>query len=95
MNFIKKWKAKRERRRQVGEAIRNGRLPEFHRETYVMDVAWERAEELRVDRLGPNEDDVVNPERVRVERWRPLRTLGGPGYNPMGVTSENRRNNSC
>lgn len=44
--------------------------------TYVMDIEWERSEELRPDRLGPSEDDVEDPERVRIEKWRPNRTLG-------------------
>jgi hypothetical protein len=43
--------------------------------TFVMEAEWERSEELRTDRLGPSQDDVENPERVRVERWRPRRTL--------------------
>jgi hypothetical protein len=44
--------------------------------TYVMEAAWERSEELRPDRLGPSQDDVEDPERVQVERWRPSRSLG-------------------
>jgi hypothetical protein len=44
--------------------------------TFVMEAEWLRSEELRPDRLGPSQDDVENPERVRVERWRPSRTLG-------------------
>lgn len=43
--------------------------------TFMMDAEWVRSEELRPDRLGPGPDDVVNPERVKVERWRPKRTL--------------------
>jgi hypothetical protein len=43
--------------------------------TFVMDIEWERSEELRPDRLGPSQDDVEDPEKVRVERWRPRRTL--------------------
>ena len=46
--------------------------------TFVMDIDWERSEELRVDRLGPAPEDVPDPERVQVERWRPSRTLGPP-----------------
>lgn len=44
--------------------------------TFVMEAEWLRSEELRPDRLGPSQDDVVNPERVKLERWRPSRTLG-------------------
>ncbi len=43
--------------------------------SFVMDAVWERSEELRPDRLGPTQDDVVNPEMYRVKD-RPLRTLG-------------------
>jgi hypothetical protein len=44
--------------------------------SFVMDAQWERSEELRTDRLGPSVDDIEDPERVRVERWRPQRGLG-------------------
>jgi hypothetical protein len=44
--------------------------------TYVADVEWKRSEELRVDRLGPGQDDVPNPEKIRDDPWRPRRTLG-------------------
>jgi len=44
--------------------------------TFVMEAEWLRSEELRPDRLGPSQDDVEDPERVRIERWRPSRTLG-------------------
>jgi hypothetical protein len=37
--------------------------------TFVMDTEWHRSEELRPDRLGPDEYDIVDPER-------PSRTLG-------------------
>jgi ribosome biogenesis protein Tsr3 len=35
------------------------------RGSFVIEAQWERAEELRTDRLGPSEDDVQNtdPER--------------------------------
>jgi hypothetical protein len=46
------------------------------RGTFVMQTEWVRSEELRPDRLGPAEDDVEDPERVRIERWRPSRSLG-------------------
>lgn len=46
------------------------------RGTFVMDTEWMRSEELRPDRLGPAQDDVQDPIRVRAERWRPSRTLG-------------------
>jgi hypothetical protein len=46
--------------------------------TFVMDIDWERSEELRVERLGPSPEDVPDPERIQVERWRPSRTLGPP-----------------
>lgn len=38
-------------------------------QTYVMDIEWERSEELRPDRLGPTQQDVQDPER-------PTKTLG-------------------
>lgn len=37
--------------------------------TFVMDAVWNRTEELRPDRLGPDETVVQDPER-------PSRTLG-------------------
>jgi hypothetical protein len=45
--------------------------PVQRRGTFVMDATMARSEELRVDRLGPSQDDVVphDPER-------PSRTLG-------------------
>jgi hypothetical protein len=46
------------------------------RGTYVADVEWKRSEELRVDRLGPGQDDVSDPEKIRDDPWRPKRTLG-------------------
>lgn len=44
--------------------------------TFVMDAEWNRSEELRPERLGPSVDDIEDPERVRVERWRPAKGLG-------------------
>lgn len=52
------------------------REPETTVGSYVMDISWVRSEELRPERLGPSQDDIDDPERVRVERWRPRRTLG-------------------
>ena len=43
--------------------------------SYVMEAEWERSEELRPDRLGPSEFDVVDPEMYQVPD-RPVRTLG-------------------
>lgn len=51
------------------------RKPADQPRSYVADVVWERAEELRPDRLGPGPDDVEEPEVVR-DPFRPLRTLG-------------------
>lgn len=50
--------------------------PPERRGTFVMEADWLRSEELRPDRLGPTDDDVRDPERVRVERWRPGKSLG-------------------
>jgi hypothetical protein len=49
--------------------------------TFVMDAEWERAEELRPDRLGPGEDDLDDEEPVvnlysLNDPERPVRTLG-------------------
>lgn len=41
------------------------------RKTFVVDAAWQRAEELREERLGPGEDDVPKPD----DEDRPSRTL--------------------
>lgn len=69
------WRYLALRRRGV-KAERAAQVLEPKPGTFVMDAEWERSEELRVDRLGPTQDDVEDPERVRVERWRPSRTLG-------------------
>jgi len=51
--------------------------------TYVEEPSWERVEELRVDRLGPSEDDLraddptwTPPEGLQRDPWAPRRTLG-------------------
>jgi len=38
-----------------------GVVPRGH--SFVIEADWERAEELRVDRLGPDDQDIVDPER--------------------------------
>jgi hypothetical protein len=43
------------------------------RQSFVSDVEWERAEELRPDRLGPSEDDL---QREEEKAERPGRSLG-------------------
>lgn len=44
------------------------------RQSSVADASWERAEELRSDRLGPGPDLPVHDE-TRDDEWRPQRTL--------------------
>lgn len=54
-----------------------GVVPE--RRTVVVQADIERTEELRVDRLGPDEDDLDKDERepfVPDDPWRPSTTLG-------------------
>lgn len=41
-------------------------------QSFIAEVEWHRSEELRPDRLGPSEDDLVIP----VDPWRPRKTLG-------------------
>jgi len=60
-----------------------GVVPEKPRRTHVQDAEWERAEELRVDRLGPSIDDLARerpgwtpPEGLQRDPWAPRRTLG-------------------
>ena len=45
--------------------------------TFVMDSEFHRSEELRVDRLGPDEDDLNGQPREAFpyDPWRPRRTL--------------------
>ena len=43
------------------------------RGTYVMDSEFHRSEELRVDRLGPDADDLRG---LPHDPWRPRRTRG-------------------
>jgi hypothetical protein len=78
MGLLDRWRKRREWRRQVNEAIKNGKLPQFHRErrgTFVSDAEFHRTEELRVDRLGPSEEDV--PDHAPPDDpWRPQRSLG-------------------
>jgi hypothetical protein len=53
-----------------------GVVPE--RKTFVVDAEIERSEELRVDRLGPTEDDLADddPEWTPPpDAWRPESTL--------------------
>jgi hypothetical protein len=54
---------------------RGKKVPIERAGSYVADVEWQRSEELRPDRLGPSQDDVIDPEPVR-DPWRPSRTLG-------------------
>lgn len=70
-----KWRV----RRMLGLERRPEPKEEQLRGSFTMETEWFRSEELRPDRLGPTQDDVENPERVRVERWRPSRTLGPLG----------------
>lgn len=73
-----RWQERRWRVHEVRQAIRNGTLSEFHRErhgTFVVDADLNRSEELRVDRLGPGEEDLEDPLPVG-DPWRPSRTLG-------------------
>jgi len=53
------------------------------RHTFVGDVEWHRSEELRPDRLGPDEDDLLEsdpiwrpPMGARRDPWRPTDSLG-------------------
>lgn len=60
-----------------------GVVPDNPKKTYVEEPGWERAEELRVDRLGPTEDDLrqddpewTPPEGLQRDPFAPRRTLG-------------------
>lgn len=47
----------------------------------VAEVDWERVEELRPDRLGPNESDIQPVDETREDPWRPRRNLSNmPQY---------------
>lgn len=55
------------------------------RRTFVVDPEWKRSEELRVDRLGLDEDIIVSEDRewkpppgAVADRWRPRTTLDPP-----------------
>lgn len=57
-----------------------GVVPE--RQSFVVDADIERSEELRVDRLGPTEDDLIQedptwtpPPDAQADPWRPESTL--------------------
>lgn len=54
-----------------------GVVPE-EKKTFVMDAQMERAEELRVERLGLSEEDLVGEREpfVPADPWRPATTLG-------------------
>lgn len=54
-----------------------GVVPE-PKQSFVMEANMERAEELRVDRLGPSEDDLDGEREPFVpdDPWRPATTLG-------------------
>lgn len=45
------------------------------RGSFIVEATIERSEELRVDRLGPTEDDVKD-ESIPLGEERPSRTLG-------------------
>ena len=68
MNWLKRI-ADRRRRAKDAQVI-----PVKAGHTYVMQAEWRRTEELRPDRLGPGENDLT--DEVRVDPWRPQRTLG-------------------
>jgi len=75
---MERWKARLIRR--LG-----GVVPDKPRVTHVEEAEWERAEELRPDRLGPSEADIQNedptwvpPEGLQRDPWAPRRTLGRP-----------------
>lgn len=56
---------------------RRGGVVQPSKGTFVQDVTWHRSEELRPDRLGPDEDD-INDDRKAIrdkDPWRPRRTL--------------------
>lgn len=76
MSWLTRLADRRRRSKEVQKAIDLGKLGQYHREsqTFVMDAQWSRTEELRPDRLGPGEDDLTDV--VRVDPWRPKRTLG-------------------
>lgn len=59
------------------------RLTTPPRGTVVVDAEWVRSEELRPDRLGPDEDDIIDsdpmwrpPMGARRDPWRPTNSLG-------------------
>ncbi len=59
--------------------VRLGGVVPDEKQTFVMEAQMERAEELRVDRLGPSEDDLVGEREPFVppnDPWRPATTLG-------------------
>lgn len=75
MSIWSKYRERRQRMREVRQAIRNGTLGEYHHEkhgSHTAPVVWNRTEELRPDRLGPSEDDIPADR----DPWRPARTLG-------------------
>jgi len=49
------------RRKKAGKSPLAGVVPP--RGSFVLEANWDRAEELRVDRLGPEEKDIEDPER--------------------------------
>jgi hypothetical protein len=63
-------------RQRLIEAL-GGVVPE-EKSTFVVDALIQRSEELRVDRLGPGEDDLDpdGDQPVRIDPWRPVNTLG-------------------
>lgn len=46
------------------------------RRVTVADVEWERAEELRPDRLGPNAEDISPADETKNDSLRPEKNLG-------------------
>lgn len=67
MSWLSRWVKRR--------ADAADRKAEFEKNTFLMDIEWERGEELRTERLGPGPDDVPDP--IPVDQWRPRKTLGG------------------
>jgi len=57
------------RRRKASKSPIAGVVPP--RGSFVLEANWERAEELRMDRLGPTEEDVKMPD----DSERPAATL--------------------
>lgn len=68
--MIEEWK------RRIITAL-GGVVPD-EKQSFVMDADMERAEELRVDRLGIDENDLMGDREPFIpdDPWRPATTLG-------------------